>query len=78
MKKVIMKIEDVINQRLKMQSTQNLLEKEFGIKEFSKGTVVTFVTSDLKNLPENKQKRFILTLGGPANYKKTLSFIESL
>ena len=76
-RKTTMKIEDIITQRLKLQSTQKVLEAEFGINDFS-NTNITNYLDGLSNLPEKRQKKFITTLGGPANYKKTLSYIQTL
>ncbi len=72
-----MKIEDVISQRLKLQSTQKILENDFGIKDFSKSTIINFITN-LKTYTDKERQKFIITIGGPANFKKTKSYLESL
>lgn len=78
MKKIEISIENVIKDRLNLQSNQRILLNEFNIKN----PAVIFnninnVTESYKRWNEEKQKKFLITLGGKINFNKTKKFIES-
>ncbi len=73
-----MKIEDVIEQRLNMQSNQKLLAAEFAIVDFQLDKIVKSVYFNYPFLKEEKKKKLINTLGGQANYRKTKKYLEDI
>jgi hypothetical protein len=73
-----MNIENVIRQRLSLQTTQRTLNEEFGVIWGANLDVVKLVAkSKYKNWPEYHQKKFLKTLGG-INARETKSYIDNL
>lgn len=66
-------VEVVINQRLKLQSTETQLREVFNIKDVS--NLYTEAKKNFINWDENKQKKFIILLGGKLNFNKTKEFL---
>lgn len=72
-------IEETISQRFRLQSVQNNIFNNYKIisptidKIKRKEFLEKFLTWD-----ENQQKKIIIELGGPANYKKTKYWINNL
>jgi hypothetical protein len=70
-------IEDVIKANLETQSVQRALKEKFGLLKSSFDVLInTKYISNYIKWPEDKQKDFIVTIGGKVNFKKTKSFIE--
>ena len=72
-------VENVIEERLKYQSTQRKLEQNFGV-QFDSVTGIkgkTFLQKFDEWNPK-KQNQFFVLIGGRANFKNTKSYIRSL
>ena len=78
MKKVIFNYspEEIIKANLELQTTQNILRKDFGLNAVNYSNIITCINK-YKNWNEEKQNKFVATLGGKANFRKTKAFIES-
>jgi hypothetical protein len=78
MKKVIFNYspEEIIKANLELQTTQNILRKDFGFNAINYSNIITCINK-YKNWNEEKQNKFVVTLGGKANFRKTKAFIES-
>lgn len=70
-------IKEIVAERLRLQSTQRALERQFGL--FIPSVIYLESLGDaFKSLTEDKQRDFITILGGQVNYNKTLSFFNDL
>lgn len=70
-------IEDIIQANLSLQTIQRTLKSNFGLNQFDVRTVFNPKYINVyKSWDENKQKLFISTIGGKANFYKTKNFIE--
>jgi len=70
-------VEDVIKANLETQSVQRALKEKFGLLKSSFEVLTnTRYISNYLIWPKEKQKDFIVTIGGKVNFKKTKSFIE--
>jgi hypothetical protein len=70
-------IEEVINYNLSLQSIQKALKEKFN---FTGESIDCFISKGLekyKAWSEDKQKDFIATIGGRANFKKTKALIDN-
>ncbi len=70
-------IENVISQRLKLQSTQNALLREFHLSAPSLSYLSAFANS-IDQLPEFKRLSILEILGGKVNIKKTAKYLKDL
>jgi len=70
-------IEGIIEQRLRLQTNRRILDNEFGISA-TMISVKGFARHSYKSLPEPDRKKFIITVGGRANFASTENFINSL
>lgn len=71
------KIEDIIQANLSLQTVQRTLKSSFNLNHFDVQTVFNSKYINIyKSWDENKQKLFISTIGGKANFYKTKNFIE--
>jgi len=72
-----MNIVNIIEQRIKLQSTARAIEA-FGVKFVN---VKFFNSNDFKKLynswDDSKKKNFLITLGGKTNLNQTKTFIEN-
>jgi hypothetical protein len=69
-------ISGIIEQRLKLQSTQKALENlDCNIPDIHS---IKSVLRSYRQWDEKKQRKFVSLLGGPANFKKTEEFIKEL
>jgi len=75
---LIFKIQDVIQANLALQTVQRNLKQNFGLNNYSIETILNekYINA-FKSWDEEKQKLFISTIGGKANFYKTKCFIES-
>lgn len=72
-------IERVITERLKLETNQRVLSSEFGIEFASLNKVTSRVTlTKFKSWSEDKQNKFIITIGGRTNTYLTKQFINNL
>lgn len=70
-------IEDIIQANLSLQTVQRTLKSSFNLNHFDVQTVFNSKYINIyKSWDENKQKLFISTIGGKANFYKTKNFIE--
>jgi hypothetical protein len=70
-------VEDVIKANLETQSVQRALKEKFGLLKSSFDVLTnTRYISNYLIWSKDKQKDFIVTIGGKVNFKKTKSFIE--
>lgn len=70
-------IEEVIKLNLAMQTTCRVLQNEFGFKDTDFNALIRKGLSHYNIWPEEKRNRFISTIGGKANFKKTKAYLES-
>ena len=66
-----MNIESIIRQRLSLQSTKNLLDSQFSIPATLEYILSANFTSKFQSWDSVTQNRFIVALGGKANFNKT-------
>jgi hypothetical protein len=71
-------IEDTIKMNLCTQSAQKVLKDKFGLFNYNFDTIFStkYIANYLK-WNEQKQKEFIIIIGGKVNFKKTKSLIEN-
>lgn len=70
-------IEDVIKSNLSLQTISRVLQSEFGFRNLD---FVKFIDNSLKHYSswsQEKKDKFIKTIGGKANFKKTKAYLES-
>lgn len=70
-------IEDVIKSNLSLQTINRVLQSEFG---FRNTNFDFLIDKSLKHYPvwsQEKKDKFISTIGGRANFKKTKAYIEA-
>lgn len=70
-------IEDVIKSNLSLQSISRTLESDFGFKNLEFNNVIDKGVRYYQTWPQDKKDRFIKTIGGKANFKKTKAYLES-
>ena len=73
-----MSIKQVIKQRLAMQSTAKTLWQDFQLPQNLDYILNPSFTTKYKNWPQEKQKKFIILLGGRINFKQTKELIENM
>jgi hypothetical protein len=72
-------VENVIEERLKYQSTQRKLEQDFGVRIDSvKGIKGKTFLRKFDRWEPKKQNQFFVLVGGRANFKNTKIYIKSL
>lgn len=70
-------IEDVIKSNLSLQSISRTLQSDFGFKNLEFNNVIGRSLKCYQAWPQDKKDRFIKTIGGKANFKKTKAYLES-
>lgn len=71
------KIESIINARLKLQSTQKALFEEFGL-HISGLNYLKTVAESFHQWDKDKQKQFAFIIGGRTNLKYTFNYLNNL
>ena len=72
-------LENVIEERLKYQSTQRKLEQNFGVSIDSVGGIKEGVfLKKFTNWDDKKKNQFFVLIGGRANFDNTKDYIKSL
>ena len=73
---MIFDIENIIEQRLALQSTEKALSANFGIKDNRIVLDRRTLYHVLNRMDATKKKKFLSLIGGPANYKRTEKYIN--
>lgn len=69
-------IEDVIKSNLSLQSISRTLESDFGFKNLEFNNVINKSLKCYQTWSQDKKDKFIKTIGGKANFKKTKTYLE--
>lgn len=73
-----MSINNIINQRIKLQSTQDEVLKCDKSLDHPVKIINCIKTKKYSNWPENLQNKFIIAIGGRANFNKTKNYLRGI
>jgi hypothetical protein len=70
-------IEDVIKSNIEMQTISRVLQTEFGFKNLNFNILINNSLKYYSSWTQEKKDKFIKTIGGKANFKKTKAYLEN-